>query len=105
MMCAGTGCVACGALKIKDALKAELKARNLEDEIQIVLTGCNGFCSNGPIMAVFPDGIFYQKLKPEDIPLLVEEHLLKGRPVEKFMYQEPDKKTKEIGRASCRERV
>ncbi|MEW6713468.1 MAG: NADH-quinone oxidoreductase subunit NuoF [Nitrospirota bacterium] len=94
MMCAGTGCVACGALKIKDALKAELKAKNLEDEIQIVLTGCNGFCSNGPIMAVFPDGIFYQKLKPEDIPLLVEEHLLKGRPVEKFMYQEPEKKTK-----------
>ena len=94
MMCAGTGCVACGALKIKDALKAELKARNLEDEIQIVLTGCNGFCSNGPIMAVFPDGIFYQKLKPEDIPFLVEEHLLKGRPVEKFMYQEPEKKTK-----------
>ena len=94
MMCAGTGCVACGALKIKDALKEELKAKRLEDEIQIVLTGCNGFCSNGPIMAVYPEGIFYQKLKPEDIPFLVEEHLLKGRPVEKFMYQEPEKKTK-----------
>jgi NADH:ubiquinone oxidoreductase subunit F (NADH-binding)/(2Fe-2S) ferredoxin/ferredoxin len=94
MVCAGTGCVACGSVKIKDALKAELKARRLEDEIQIVLTGCNGFCANGPIMAVYPEGIFYQKLKPEDIPFLVEEHLLKGRPVEKFMYQEPDKKTK-----------
>lgn len=93
MMCAGTGCVACGALKIKDALKAELKVRNLENEIQIVLTGCNGFCANGPIMAVYPDGIFYQKLKPEDIPFLVEEHLLKGRPVESLMYKDLEKKT------------
>ncbi len=57
------------------------------------MTGCNGFCANGPIMAVLPEGIFYQKLKPEDIPFLVEEHFLKGRPVEKFMYKELEKKT------------
>src|SRR3989338_8876994 len=93
MICAGTGCVACGSVKIKDLLKTELKNKGLENEIQIVLTGCNGFCANGPIMAVLPEGIFYQKLKPEDIPFLVEEHFLKGRPVEKFMYKELEKKT------------
>jgi len=92
MVCAGTGCVACGSLKIKETLKAEIKNKGLENEIQVVLTGCNGFCANGPIMAVFPEGIFYQKLQPEDIPFLVEEHLLKGRPVEKLMYKEPEKK-------------
>lgn len=93
MVCAGTGCVACGSLKIKNILATEIKNKGLENEIQIVLTGCNGFCANGPIMAVLPEGIFYQKLKPEDIPFLVEEHFLKGRPVEKLMYKEPEKKT------------
>ena len=93
MICAGTGCVACGSVKIKDILKAELKNKGLENEIQVVMTGCNGFCANGPIMAVLPEGVFYQKLKPEDIPFLVEEHFLKGRPVEKFMYKELEKKT------------
>lgn len=93
MMCAGTGCVACNALKVKDALVDEINKRGLEKEIQIVLTGCNGFCSNAPIMSVQPEGIFYQKLKVEDIPQIVEEHLLKGRPVEKLMYREPEAKT------------
>lgn len=93
MMCAGTGCVACNALKVKDALVDEINKRGLEKEIQIVLTGCNGFCSNAPIMSVQPEGIFYQKLKIEDIPLIVEEHLLKGRPVEKLMYREPEAKS------------
>lgn len=93
MLCAGTGCLACGAVKINESLKSELQNRGLEDEIQVVLTGCNGFCANAPIMAVYPEGIFYQKLKPEDIPHIVEEHLLKGRPVEKFMYKELEKKT------------
>lgn len=93
MVCAGTGCVACNALKVKDALKEEINRRELQNEIQIILTGCNGFCANGPIMAVQPDDIFYQKLKPENIPHIVEEHLLKGRPVEKFMFREPATKS------------
>lgn len=97
MICAGTGCVACGAINIKDILRKELKNRGLENEIQVVLTGCNGFCASGPIMAVLPEGTFYQKLTPDDIPLLVEEHLLKGRPVEKLMYREPEKKVAVAG--------
>lgn len=91
MICGGTGCIAGGGLKIKEAIDSELTRRGLENEYKIVLTGCNGFCAEGPIMTVYPDGIFYEKLKPEDVPVIVEEHLLKGRPVEKFMYKEPDK--------------
>ncbi len=92
MICAGTGCVACGSLKIREILQGEIKKHGLDKEIEIVLTGCNGFCAKGPIIAVHPDKIFYEALKPEDIPYLVEEHFIKGRPVQKFMYKEPEKK-------------
>ncbi|RMG03566.1 MAG: NADH-quinone oxidoreductase subunit NuoF [Nitrospirae bacterium] len=93
MLCGGTGCIASGSLKIKEALQEELRKHNLEDEITITLTGCNGFCAEGPLMIVHPEEIFYEKLKPEDIPHLVEEHFIKGRPVEKLMYKEPLKKS------------
>jgi NADH:ubiquinone oxidoreductase subunit F (NADH-binding)/(2Fe-2S) ferredoxin len=93
MLCGGTGCIASGSLKIKDALLEEFEKRGLQEEISLTLTGCNGFCAQGPILIVHPDDIFYQKLKPEDIPHLVEEHFVKGRPVEKHMYHEPTKKT------------
>jgi len=93
MICAGTGCVASGALKVRDALDVEIRKHGLENEIRVVLTGCNGFCAKGPIIAVHPGEIFYQVVKPEDVPLLVEEHFIKGRPVEKLMYKMPaDKK-------------
>ncbi len=92
MVCAGTGCISNGSLKIKEALEKELKKHNLEDEILIVMTGCNGFCAQGPIMVVHPDGIFYQMLTKKDIPHLVEEHFLKGRPVKELMYVPPKEK-------------
>ena len=92
LVCAGTGCVSCGSFKIKEALEKEVKKRDLQDEVQVVATGCNGFCERGPIVLVQPDGIFYQLLKVEDVPLLVEEHLLKGRPVKKLMYVPPAEK-------------
>ena len=94
MVCAGTGCVSCGSLNLKDCLESELKDRGLSDEVKVVITGCNGFCAEGPIMVVYPEGIFYKKLTQEDIPFLVEEHFLKGRPVEKFLYTEPTIKEK-----------
>lgn len=89
MVCAGTGCVSNHSFEIKDALEKELAKRNLQVEVQVVMTGCNGFCGAGPILVVQPDNIFYQKLKKSDIPHLVEEHLLKGRPVKKLMYVPP----------------
>ncbi|HXX82340.1 MAG TPA: NADH-quinone oxidoreductase subunit NuoF [Thermodesulfovibrionales bacterium] len=92
MLCGGTGCIAGGSLKIKKSLDAELKNRGLENEIHVVLTGCNGFCAEGPVMTVYPEDIFYKKVKETDIPLIVEEHFIKGRPVESLMYKEPIKK-------------
>jgi NADH-quinone oxidoreductase subunit F len=89
MLCAGTGCVSNKSFKIQEALEAELKKHNLQDEIRVVLTGCNGFCAQGPVMVVKPDDIFYQLLTEEDIPHLVEEHFLKGRPVERLLYTPP----------------
>lgn len=94
MLCAGTGCVSNNSFKIKEALEKEIKKHDLQDEILVVMTGCNGFCAVGPIMVVKPDGIFYQNLTEEDIPYLVEEHFLKGRPVQKLMYFPP--KGKEV---------
>jgi NADH:ubiquinone oxidoreductase subunit F (NADH-binding)/(2Fe-2S) ferredoxin/NAD-dependent dihydropyrimidine dehydrogenase PreA subunit len=92
LVCAGTGCVSCGAFKIKEALEQEIRKRKLQDEILVIATGCNGFCERGPILMVHPDGVFYQQLTLEDIPFLVEEHLIKGRPVKKLMYIPPAEK-------------
>jgi NADH:ubiquinone oxidoreductase subunit F (NADH-binding)/(2Fe-2S) ferredoxin len=92
MLCAGTGCVSNKSFKIQEALEKELNKCDLQDEILVVMTGCNGFCAVGPIMVVQPDGIFYQNLTEEDIPYLVEEHFLKGRPVPKLMYFPPEEK-------------
>ncbi|MFQ6092153.1 MAG: NADH-quinone oxidoreductase subunit NuoF [bacterium] len=90
LVCAGTGCVSNRAFRIKEVLEREIVKRGLGDEILVVTTGCNGFCERGPIMVAQPDGIFYQQLKEEDIPFLVEEHLLKGRPVKRLMYTPPE---------------
>jgi len=92
LICAGTGCVSCGSFKVKEALEEEVRKRGLENEVLVIATGCNGFCERGPILLVQPEGVFYQQLKVEDVPFLVEEHLLKGRPVTKFMYIPPEEK-------------
>ncbi|MDP2971687.1 MAG: NADH-ubiquinone oxidoreductase-F iron-sulfur binding region domain-containing protein, partial [Deltaproteobacteria bacterium] len=93
MVCAGTGCVACKSLKVRERLEAELKERGLSEKVKVIITGCNGFCAQGPIMVVYPAGIFYEKLTPEEIPNLVEEHFIKGQPAQKFIYT--DLKTKQ----------
>jgi NADH-quinone oxidoreductase subunit F/NAD(P)H dehydrogenase (quinone)/NADP-reducing hydrogenase subunit HndC len=73
-------------------LQQELERRGLAEEVKIIETGCNGFCAVGPVMLVQPEGIYYQKLTPEVVPHLVEEHFLKGRPVKKLFYVEPASK-------------
>ncbi len=92
MLCGGTGCQVSGALEFQEALEKELDKQGLSKEVKIIETGCNGFCAVGPVMLVQPEGIFYQKLKVKDVPHLVEEHFLKGRPVKKLFYVEPASK-------------
>ncbi len=89
LICTCTNCISNGSLQIKDALEAEIEGRGLQDDVLVVPTGASGLCVRGPILLVQPDGIFYQRLRTEDIPYLVEEHLLKGRPVRSLMYVPP----------------
>ncbi|MBS5733570.1 MAG: NADH-quinone oxidoreductase subunit NuoF [Clostridiales bacterium] len=88
LICGGTGCTSSGSAALRQALEKELAANELQDEIKIVTTGCFGLCALGPVMIVYPDGTFYSMVKPEDIPEIVEEHLLKGRPVARLEYHE-----------------
>ena len=88
LICGGTGCTSSGSGKIQAALEEQLKAKGLDEEVKIVVTGCFGLCAVGPIMIVYPEGTFYSMVKPEDVPEIVEEHLLKGRPVQRLIYSE-----------------
>ena len=94
LMCGGTGCHATGSLPVVEALRQEIAQRDLGDKVRVVETGCNGFCAAGPIMVVHPGDIFYQKLKVKDVPVIIEEHILKGKPVEKYFYKDPVSKKK-----------
>ena len=89
MICEGTGCAASQARELLAALKGEIARHGLDGEVRIVQTGCRGFCAMGPIVMVYPEGIFYCQVKPEDVPHLVEETLVKGRIVERLAYKEP----------------
>ena len=88
LVCGGTGCTSSHSDKIIDKLNEELKAKDLDKEVNVIRTGCFGLCALGPIMVVYPEGSFYSMVKVEDIPEIVEEHLLKGRIVTRLLYQE-----------------
>ncbi len=92
MLCGGTGCHATGSKPFQAALEQELVDKGLSNEIKVIETGCNGFCAVGPVMLVQPEGIFYQKLTVKDVPELVEEHFLKGRPVKRLFFVESQSK-------------
>jgi len=87
MVCTGTGCVANGAFDVKEALETELARHGLDKEIAVVTTGCNGFCGQGPIVVVQPEGIFYEMMDPKKAAHMVQEHMLKGRQVEEYMWR------------------
>ena len=88
LVCGGTGCTSSHSPEIIEALEKNLKEKDLDKEVQVVRTGCFGLCSNGPIMIVYPEGCFYSQVKVEDVPEIVEEHLLKGRIVKRLLYSE-----------------
>ena len=88
LVCGGTGCTSSHSGELIEALEANIKEHGLEEEIKVVRTGCFGLCALGPIMIVYPEGCFYSEVKVDDIPEIVEEHLLKGRIVKRLLYKE-----------------
>ena len=88
LVCGGTGCTSSHSNEIIEKLESELAAKGLQDEIKVIKTGCFGLCALGPIMIVYPEGCFYSEVKVEDVPEIVEEHLLKGRMVTRLLYEE-----------------
>jgi NADH-quinone oxidoreductase subunit F/NAD(P)H dehydrogenase (quinone)/NADP-reducing hydrogenase subunit HndC len=89
LICGGTGCHATGSIPVKRILEKEIHERGLSENVRVVETGCNGFCAMGPILVVHPDGVFYQKVKAEDVPELVESHFVKKTPLERLLYVDP----------------
>ena len=94
MICGGTGCTASGSKTLQSTLQKALEEKGLQDEIRIVETGCFGLCALGPIMIIYPEGVFYSNVQASDIPEIVEEHLLKGRIVQRLVHT--DETTEEL---------
>ncbi|RPH52885.1 MAG: hydrogenase [Desulfobacteraceae bacterium] len=89
MFCGGTGCRASKSMEIKHHLIDAIEKRQLQDKIVLIETGCIGFCAHGPVMVVYPGGVFYQYLKPDDMDEILDEHILKGYPVDRLLYKDP----------------
>ena len=99
LVCGGTACCSGGADKIVEAFAAELEAAGLKDKIQVVKTGCLGFCEQGPIVKILPQGTFYVQVKAEDVKEIVAEHLVKGRVVQRLCY-DPEQAKKLVAEAN-----
>ncbi len=92
LVCGGTGCHSSQSDAIVWNLRDELEAKGLTDQVQVILTGCFGFCEQGPIVKIMPDNTFYVQVKPEDAQIIVEEHIIKGRKVSRLLYRDPKTK-------------
>ena len=88
LVCAGAGCISSGCFEVEKALKQSLVRHKLTEEIKVVETGCVGTCDLGPLMVIYPEGVFYQKVKPEDAEEIVSEHLLEGRVVKRLLFRD-----------------
>src|SRR6056297_567435 len=91
LICGGTGCISSGSAEVHEAFKEGVTKKGLGDEVLVVTTGCHGMCEMGPIVVVYPEGTFYCRVTPEDVPEIIEEHLYKGRVVERLLYKEKGK--------------
>ncbi|MEW6078021.1 MAG: NADH-ubiquinone oxidoreductase-F iron-sulfur binding region domain-containing protein [Thermodesulfobacteriota bacterium] len=93
-LCAGSGCAAYGTAKVHKAFVDEIAKAGLQDEVEIKLSGCHGFCEKGPIVVIHPEGIFYPKVKEENIPDIVEKTIKNGELVDALIYKDPVSKQK-----------
>ncbi len=94
LICGGTGCLSSNSKKIKKAFEDYLEVLDMQDEVGLVLTGCFGLCEKGPVVVIYPDETFYTHVAVTDVKEICEEHLLKGRPVERLMVKNPIDKSK-----------
>ncbi|MCQ2309164.1 MAG: NADH-quinone oxidoreductase subunit NuoF [Bacteroidales bacterium] len=92
LCCGGTGCKASASDEIIANFERILKEKGLQDEVQVIRTGCFGFCEKGPIVKMLPDNTFYTQVKPEDVEKIVNEHIIKGRKVTDLLYLDPENK-------------
>ena len=88
LVCGGTGCTSSGSPKIQDAFNQEIEKNGLAEEVKVVQTGCFGLCALGPVVIIYPDGTFYSNVTVDDVAEIVSEHLLKGRVVERLVYND-----------------
>jgi len=88
LICQGTGCLSADAEKIEEAFNAELAKNNLTDSVNVVRTGCFGYCQVGPIVIIYPEGAFYSRVKIEDVPRIAKEHLVDGVPAKDLLLPE-----------------
>ncbi|MBO5042470.1 MAG: NADH-quinone oxidoreductase subunit NuoF [Clostridia bacterium] len=95
LCCGGTGCTSSGSLKIQEAFVREIEKQGLAEEVKVVQTGCFGLCALGPVVILYPDGTFYSRVEEKDVAEIVSEHLLKGRPVERLVYNEASEGSEE----------
>lgn len=91
LVCGGTGCTSNKSAEIVAALRKELTAQGLDQEVQVIMTGCFGLCANGPIMVVYPEGACYNHVQLSDVKEIVTEHILKGRIVNRLLHVEDEK--------------
>ena len=89
LICGGTGCHASESAKIKTNFETILAEKNLANDVQVIGTGCFGFCEKGPIVKILPDNTFYVQVKPENVEEIINEHIIKGRKVERLLYVDP----------------
>lgn len=94
IICGATGCVALGSNKTITAFKETIKKKNLQDKVEIVVTGCHGFCERGPLVVLRPEGIFYQKVQPKDVEEIVDKSIINDEIVDKLLYVHPKDKKK-----------
>jgi NADH-quinone oxidoreductase subunit F len=88
-VCMGTGCKACGGGEILSGLEARLKEDKLDDQVEVVMTGCRGFCENGALVAVRPPGTLYCRVSPDDVPDIVNKTVESGDVIERLLYEMP----------------
>jgi NADH-quinone oxidoreductase subunit F len=88
-VCGGTGCQAYGCQKVKAAFQKELKREGMKERVALKITGCPGFCERGPLVTIFPQNIFYQRVKTEDVPLIISETIQNGKVVEHLLFEDP----------------